>query len=198
MDTSISELKTARFTTAAKAGVNMTPIRECSLADHRAWAAAAPAAYNRHAPKALLPVPELTERVRLGVLAAETMAQIAFSVPVDQVVDDQESADRVIGDLVAQVFCLTEGRVTAHKLRQAAEGLRSEAYPVKLDALCPGRRTQPGGRSRSRPGRQGAHVTKLVIPAFDQRCHMSATEGNGTKPNDIPRHGYRQRLRRLR
>ncbi|MFC7983276.1 hypothetical protein [Streptomyces sp. NPDC057336] len=136
MDTSIPDRKAARFTAAAESGVNMNPARECTLADRAAWAHAALEAYNRQAPKALLPVPKLAERVRLGVLAAEAMAQIAFSIPDDRVVDDQESADRVIGDLVAQVFCLTDGRVTAHELHQAAEGLRSEAYPVKLDVLC--------------------------------------------------------------
>ncbi|OEJ29059.1 hypothetical protein AS594_36280 [Streptomyces agglomeratus] len=136
MDKPLSERKAARFTAALNSGVNMTPIRECTLADRAAWANAALKAYNRQAPKALLPVPELAERVRLGVLAAEAMAQIAFNIPGDRVVDDQERADRVIGDLVAQVFCLTDGRVTAHELHQAAERLRSDAYPVRLDVLC--------------------------------------------------------------
>ena len=136
MDTSIPERKAARYAAALEAGVNMDSARKCTLADRAAWASAALEAYNRQAPKALLPVPKLAERVRLGVLAAETMAQIAFNIPDERVVDDQESADRVIGDLVAQVFCLTDGRVTARELHQAAEGLRSEAYPVKLDVLC--------------------------------------------------------------
>ncbi|MFE0777983.1 hypothetical protein [Streptomyces sp. NPDC058861] len=136
MDTSIPDREAARFTAATESGVNMTPAREYTLADRAAWADVALKAYNRQAPKALLPVPKLAERVRLGVLAAEAMTQMAFNLPGDRVVDDQENADRVIGDLVAQVFCLTDGRVTAHELHQAAEGLRSETYPVKLDVLC--------------------------------------------------------------
>lgn len=71
-----------------------------------------------------------------GPQRSVALAQIVFNIPDKRVVDDQESADRVIGDLVAQVFCLTDGRVTARELHQAAEGLRSEAYPVKLDVLC--------------------------------------------------------------
>jgi hypothetical protein len=136
VESSIPERKAARYAAALDSGVNMNPTRECTNADRAAWASAALEAYNRQAPTALLPVPKLAERVRLGVLAAEAMAQVAFSNPDDRVVADEDSADRVIGDLVAQVFCLTDGRVTAHELHQAAEGLRSEAYPVRLDVLC--------------------------------------------------------------
>ncbi|EDY49274.1 hypothetical protein [Streptomyces clavuligerus] len=135
MDTSIPEHKTARFTAAAKFGVNLTPACECTLADRAAWASEALMAYNSQAPKDVLSAPELAERVRLGVLAAEAMARVAFDVPGDQVVVDQESADRVIGDLVTQVFCLTDGRVSADELYEAAQELRGEEYPVKLDAL---------------------------------------------------------------
>lgn len=136
MDKSIPERKAARYTAALEAGVNMNPARSSTLADRAEWATSALEAYNRQAPTALLPVPRLPERIRLGVLAAEAMAQEVFGNPADRVVDDQESADRVIGDLIAQLFCLTNGRVTARELHQAAEGLRSEAYPVKLDVLC--------------------------------------------------------------
>ncbi|WP_435057643.1 hypothetical protein [Streptomyces sp. bgisy060] len=136
MDKPLPERKAAQFTAALEAGVNMNPARECTLADRAEWASEALKAYNRQAPEALLPVPRLAERVRLGVLAAEAMAGNVFSNPREQVVDDQESADRVIGDLIAQVFCLTDERVTPRELHQAAEGLRSEAYPVKLDVLC--------------------------------------------------------------
>ncbi|MFD8731486.1 hypothetical protein [Streptomyces sp. NPDC059611] len=136
MDTSIPDRETAGSAAAVESGVNAPPEREHALAERTAWAEAALVAYNRHAPTALLPVPELAERVRLGVLAAEAMAQSAFSLLGDQTVHDKESADRVIGDLIAQVFRLTDDQVTAQELHQAARGLRSEAYPVKLDVLC--------------------------------------------------------------
>ncbi|MEV6583873.1 hypothetical protein AB0M92_37715 [Streptomyces sp. NPDC051582] len=136
MDIPITARKAARIAVARNAGINMNPVRECTNADRAAWASEALEAYNQHAPTTLLPVPERTERVRLGVLAAEAMAQVAFNHPGDQVVDDQESADRVIGDLVAQLFCLTDGRVSSRDLYQAAEELRSEAYPVHLTAVC--------------------------------------------------------------
>nr|AHE39792.1 Cysteine synthase A [Streptomyces sp. F8] len=110
MDIPITARQAARIAVARNAGINMNPVRECTNADRAAWASEALEAYNQHAPTTLLPVPERTERVRLGVLAAEAMAQVAFNHPGDQVVDDQESADRVIGDLVAQLFCLTDGR----------------------------------------------------------------------------------------
>ncbi|MEU8544536.1 hypothetical protein AB0C52_31845 [Streptomyces sp. NPDC048717] len=136
MDKPIPERKAARYTAALEAGVNMNPVRESTLADRAEWASRALKAYNRQAPTALLPVPQLAERIQLGILAAEAMAEEVFGIPADRVVDDQESADRVIGDLIAQLFCLTNERVTAHELHQAAEGLRSETYPVKLDVLC--------------------------------------------------------------
>jgi hypothetical protein len=136
VDKPIPERKAARYTAALEAGVNMNPARKNTLADQAEWATRALEAYNRQAPAALLPVPRLPERIRLGVLAAEAMAQEVFGDPADRIVDDQESADRVIGDLIAQLFCLTDERVTAYELHQAAEGLRSEAYPVKLDVLC--------------------------------------------------------------
>ncbi|MET7296403.1 hypothetical protein ABZS79_30565 [Streptomyces griseoloalbus] len=62
MDTSIPDRKAARFTAAAESGVNMNPARECTLADRAAWAHAALEAYNRQAPKALLPVPKLKDQ----------------------------------------------------------------------------------------------------------------------------------------
>ncbi|MFJ4003928.1 hypothetical protein ACIPWL_10770 [Streptomyces sp. NPDC090023] len=136
MDKPIPERKAARYAAALEAGVNMNPARESTFADQAEWATRALEAYNKQAPTALLPVPQLAERIRLGILAAEAMAQEVFSNPADRIVDDQESADRVIGDLIAQLFCLTNERVTAHELHQAAEGLRSEQYPVKLDVLC--------------------------------------------------------------
>ncbi|NWF30852.1 hypothetical protein HW130_32180 [Streptomyces sp. PKU-EA00015] len=44
-------------------------------ADRTTWAAEALAAYNDAAPDQLLPVPEQAERVRLGIIAAETLAR---------------------------------------------------------------------------------------------------------------------------
>ncbi|MFD6967165.1 hypothetical protein [Streptomyces sp. NPDC059949] len=136
MDISITARKAALVTAALDAGINMNAVREYTNADRAAWASKALDAYNQQAPEPLLPVPERAERVRLGVLAAEAMAQVTFNDPGDRVVDDRDSADRVIGDLVAQLFCLTDGRVSPRDLHQAAEELRSEAYPVRLTAVC--------------------------------------------------------------
>ncbi|MFZ3491857.1 hypothetical protein ACODT5_01205 [Streptomyces sp. 5.8] len=111
------------------------PVSRYSTTDHAAWAEAALDAYNEEAPATLLPMPERAERVRLGILAAEAMAEVTFGIPSDRVVDDQHSADRVIGDLVVNLFCLTDGRISPRELHQAAEELRSEASPGSLTAV---------------------------------------------------------------
>ncbi|MFI6688444.1 hypothetical protein [Streptomyces sp. NPDC050485] len=136
MDKPITAHEAAFITAALESYINMNPVREYTNADRAAWASEALKAYNKQAPATLLPVPERAERVRLGILAAEAMAQVAFNIPDDRVVDDQESADRVIGDLVAQLFCLADGRVSPRELHQAAEELRSEAHPVSLMTVC--------------------------------------------------------------
>ncbi|MFD5372547.1 hypothetical protein [Streptomyces sp. NPDC127103] len=104
--------------------------------DRAEWAAAALSAYNEAAPTPLFPVPERAERVRLGVIAAEAMAAETRHVPDERVVDSRESAEEIIGDLIGYVFCLTDGQVDPDELRQAAEELRAQAYPVQLTALC--------------------------------------------------------------
>ncbi|MFE2268539.1 hypothetical protein ACFXB4_04815 [Streptomyces lavendulae] len=132
----MSPHETAWVVAALDSFLNAAPVSECTNADRAGWASVALEAFNEQAPATLLPVPERAERVRLGILAAEAMAQVTFEIPEDQVVDDRYSADRVIGDLVAQLFCLTDGRVSTRDLHQAAEELRSEAYPVSLNAVC--------------------------------------------------------------
>ncbi|MHC3394770.1 hypothetical protein ACLQ2E_35760 [Streptomyces lavendulocolor] len=109
---------------------------ECTNEERADWAATALAAYNEQAPAPLFPVPDPAERVRLGVIAAEAMARTVFHNPGDQVVDDQDAAERVIGDLIVYTFCLADGQASPDVLTQAAEELRSTAYPVELTALC--------------------------------------------------------------
>lgn len=127
MDTSISHRKADRLGAAAECGIR--PAHGCCSKDLPAWAHAALEAYSRRAPKALLQVPHLTERVRLGVFAAEALIQSACGAPDGQVVGDQESVHRAIGDLVAQVFCLTGDQVTAQELHQSAEGFAARHTP---------------------------------------------------------------------
>ncbi|NWF30853.1 hypothetical protein HW130_32185 [Streptomyces sp. PKU-EA00015] len=50
--------------------------------------------------------------------------------------NDQQSADEVIGDLFAYIFLLADGRATPDQLTRAAEEMRSTRYPVTLNALC--------------------------------------------------------------
>ncbi|MFC8671035.1 hypothetical protein [Streptomyces sp. NPDC057199] len=104
--------------------------------DRAAWAAEALAAYNAAAPDQLLPVPEQAERVRLGVIAAETLARATRWQRSEWIVNDQESADEVIGDLFTYIFLLADGRATPDQLTRAAEELRSTQYPVTLGAAC--------------------------------------------------------------
>jgi hypothetical protein len=104
-------------------------------ADRAEWAARALAAYNEAAPDPLLPVPEQAERVRLGVIAAETLARVTRWNSREWTVVDQESADEVIGDLFAYIFLLADGRATPDQLTRAAEELRSTQYPVTFSAL---------------------------------------------------------------
>ncbi|MDX2845838.1 hypothetical protein PV377_44175 [Streptomyces ipomoeae] len=103
--------------------------------DRAAWAAEALAAYNTAAPDRLLPVPEQAERVRLGIIAAEALARATRWNRREWIVDDQDSADEVIGDLFAYIFLLSDGRATADQLIQAAEEMRS-THPVTLAAVC--------------------------------------------------------------
>ncbi|WP_328765924.1 hypothetical protein [Streptomyces sp. NBC_00267] len=105
-------------------------------ADRAAWAAEALAAYNDAAPDQLLPVPEQAQRVRLGIIAAETLARATRWQRSEWTVNDQESADEVIGDLFAYIFMLSDGRATPDQLTRAAEEMRSTHYPVTLTAVC--------------------------------------------------------------
>ncbi|MEU0671272.1 hypothetical protein ABZ508_35455 [Streptomyces lavendulocolor] len=109
---------------------------ECTNEDRADWAAIALTAYTEQAPASLFPAPDRAERVRLGVVAAEAMARTVFRNPVEQVVDGEESAERVIGDLITYVFCLADEQASPDALTRAAEELRSTAYPVTLAALC--------------------------------------------------------------
>ncbi|WP_326655696.1 hypothetical protein [Streptomyces sp. NBC_01750] len=104
-------------------------------ADRAAWAAIALAAYNDEAPDHLLPLPTAAERERFGILAAEAMARTIRHNPADQAVNCRERADETIGDLIAYVFHLVDGRVTPDQLTRAAEEMRSP-YPIRLDAVC--------------------------------------------------------------
>ncbi|MER5757640.1 hypothetical protein [Streptomyces sp. NPDC002082] len=65
------------------------------------------------------------DRVRLGVLAANAVAQETRYLPGDQAVHDRRSADGIIGDLLVYVFCLTHEDIEPAALLQAAEQQRS-------------------------------------------------------------------------
>lgn len=104
-------------------------------ADRAGWAAIALAAYNDQAPDHLLPLPTAAERVRLGILAAEAMARAIKHKADDQTVNCRDDADGTIGDLIAYVFNLVDGRVTPEQLIRAAEEMRSP-YPKQLGAVC--------------------------------------------------------------
>lgn len=102
--------------------------------DRAAWAAEALAAYNAAAPAQLLPVPEQAERVRLGIISADALVRATHRGA--WTVDDQESADEVIGDLFAYTFLMADGRATPDQLTRAAEELRSTQYPVTFSAVA--------------------------------------------------------------
>ncbi|MEV0926907.1 hypothetical protein AB0I99_17575 [Streptomyces spongiicola] len=95
-----------------------------------------PGRYNDAAPDQLLPVPEQAERVRLGIIAAEALARVTPWDAREYTVNDEESADEVIGDLFAYAFLLADGRATPGQLTRSAEEMRSTDYPVTLNTVC--------------------------------------------------------------
>ncbi|MFP8908371.1 hypothetical protein [Streptomyces atacamensis] len=92
-------------------------------ADRAQWAAEALAAYNDRAPRDVLSL-SLAQRVRIGIEAAEAMARETRTNPAEQVVDNRETADELITDLMAYVFHLAFGRIIPDQLIRAAEEIR--------------------------------------------------------------------------
>ncbi|MER7049941.1 hypothetical protein [Streptomyces jumonjinensis] len=99
------------------------------------WAAIALNAYMDEAPRTLVPIPNDSERVRLGVVAAEAMARATRSDSADHVVNDYLSAELIIGDLIVYLFHMVDDKVTPDQIIAAAEEMRAP-YPVTLTALC--------------------------------------------------------------
>ncbi|MFD5342229.1 hypothetical protein ACFWJY_00280 [Streptomyces anulatus] len=127
------------------------------------WAAEALTAYNGTAPAALLPFPDRTERVRLGIIAAEALARVTRSNRDEHTVDDQDIADEVIADLLCYAVLLAEGRATADQLTRAAAEMRSTDYPVTLTAVC--EVSAPDARPADR-------IAAMIAAALDAAEHF--------------------------
>ncbi|MGW1666808.1 hypothetical protein [Streptomyces microflavus] len=104
--------------------------------DRTHWATQALDAFTAEAPASLLPFPAQTERVRLGIIAAEALARATRWHADEQTVTDEESAEEIIGDLMSYSFLLVDGQVTPDQLTRAADEMRSTDYPVMLTAVC--------------------------------------------------------------
>ncbi|MFD8956327.1 hypothetical protein ACFXKH_35895 [Streptomyces caelestis] len=122
------------------------------------WAAEALTAYNGAAPAALLPFPDRTERVRLGIIAAEALARVTRSNRDEHTVDDQD-----IADLLCYAVLLAEGRATADQLTRAAAEMRSTDYPVTLTAVC---------EVSAPDARPADHIAAMIAAALDAAEHF--------------------------
>ncbi|MEU4032347.1 hypothetical protein [Streptomyces anulatus] len=127
------------------------------------WAAEALTAYNGAAPAALLPFPDRTERVRLGIIAAEALARVTRRNRDGHTVDGPDIADEVIGDLLCYAVLLAEGRATADQLTRAAAEMRSTDYPVTLTAVC--EVSAPDARPADR-------IAAMIAAALDAAEHF--------------------------
>ncbi|MEV2262778.1 hypothetical protein [Streptomyces anulatus] len=127
------------------------------------WAAEALTAYITAAPVSFLPFPERTERVRLGIIAAEALARVTRRNRDGHTVDGQDIADEVIGDLLCYAVLLAEGRATADQLTRAAAEMRSTDYPVTLTAVC--EVSAPDARPADR-------IAAMIAAALDAAEHF--------------------------
>ncbi|BDT39678.1 hypothetical protein [Streptomyces yaizuensis] len=134
---------------------------ELTMTDRADRARIALDAYTAEAPANLFSFHLHDERVRLGVVAVEAVARATRRDPATL---SQETADELLGDLIAYVFCLADGRIRPPELTRAAEQFRT-SRPIRLDAAL--------AADEAGMGRVAAMLGAIIDVAHEYDCAVT-------------------------